>query len=199
MRGFASVVLLIAFCALFASLLQLERSSWKSSSQASRAQLALEQAYYAELEFKQAVHYALSSAEGKSRQEKTGNAALKLAALEKHFEESYGERGIAADLWAGIASDSELRQLKRDFLSSKKALKCGTCFDLSATSSGVFVAQGFVDVSPSGNIIISRSGSSFIPLLAVRSFSSKKFVLGASFYFPASNVSAVAVAEEGFS
>lgn len=199
MRGFASMLLLLAFCALLMSLAQLEASQQESSSASARAQLALEQAHYAELEFKEAVHFALSSARGKSRQEKTADAALKLASLESFFEDSFSKKGIDVDLWAGIASEQELRELKRDSFASKKALKCLLCFDLREVSSGVLVAQGFVDVAPSGKMLVSRSGASFIPLLAEHSFSSKKFVLGASFYFPASDVSMVSVAEEGFS
>ena len=199
MRGFASIVLLLAFCALFLAILSAEQSAWKASSDSVRMQLALEQSLYAELEFKEAVRSAISSAEGSSREEKTADAALKLASLEAEMEKSFGERGIRAGLWAGVTSDSELHRLKRTMLNTKTPLKCAVCFDFSAVSSGVLVTQGFLDASPAGKIAVSRTGSSFIPLLSAHSFSPKKFMLGASFYFPESNVSMIAVAEEGFS
>ncbi|MFH1107437.1 MAG: hypothetical protein V1787_06105 [Candidatus Micrarchaeota archaeon] len=197
MKGLASFVLL-AFCALFVALLSFETGALRPPVHSAYAELALEQSRAAELEFRHAVSAALDSAEGASREERTALAAAMLASLEAFMEKRFHGRGVQADLWAGIASEAELKGIARKSLSAGRPVRCRLCFDLSAVSSGALVAQGFLDVSPAGRVLVSRTGSSFVPLLAAHSFSSKIFVLGASFHFPASGVSAVAVAEEGF-
>ncbi|MFH1199896.1 MAG: hypothetical protein V1708_02405 [Candidatus Micrarchaeota archaeon] len=198
MKGFASVLVLLAFCALFAALLAREAESSKSSSRSAIVAISMLAPRYAELEFKHALGAALSSAQGGSREEMAAAAATRLASLEPFLEGRMLSRGIQADLWVGVASTSDLRKASKEGAAGRHPAKCGVCFDLGQASAGVLVVQGFIDASPSGRVFVSRTGSSFVRALSEYSFSHKGFAIGASFYFPASGVSSVAVAREGF-
>ncbi len=199
MKGAASFLLVLAFSLLFMAVLRFQARLFQPELQTRPLLLQEERMHALELEFKGAVRSALGASPGSEREEKAKDAASKLAQLEATLEKRWAEEGFSADVWAGVVSEADLRQLPSQLAASR--LKCSSCRDWSAwtlDSRGkpAFFVQGFLDLV-NGSVRVSRTGSSFLPELYAESFSPKQFVLGVSIYREGS--SAVFLVPEGFS
>ncbi|MEM0475623.1 MAG: hypothetical protein QW343_02410, partial [Candidatus Norongarragalinales archaeon] len=64
-----------------------------------------------ELDLKNSLRQALWAAHGSEREETARDAAAKIAFAEAFLERYADEQGVKADLWVGVASESEIAAL----------------------------------------------------------------------------------------
>jgi len=195
-RGIVSFALVLVFSALLAHVADTRIETAKESHFAKQAVFSLEKRYYADLEVKNAFRQALANAQGAGGEEKTVDAARKLALLEQFAEAEFAERGIQVDLWLGDAGAADFAELRKRMLAERRTLKPGGALDLSVhvldwRGRPVPLAAALLAHDPaSGKVLVARNTA----LVPEQPFLMPVF--GASIYFD--DVAAVAVIGEGF-
>ncbi|MFH0922680.1 MAG: hypothetical protein V1811_01325, partial [Candidatus Micrarchaeota archaeon] len=115
-------------------------------------------------------------------------------------ESRYLQNGIIMDFWFGALKPGESQELASRMAVEKRALKCGACFDFSASAldyDGNLVPKSVsvLFASQTGGAFVSKNGLSIAP------FPEAAFddvFLGASFYSPDGKLAFVSLMPEGF-
>ncbi|MCX6767713.1 MAG: hypothetical protein NTY90_03225 [Candidatus Micrarchaeota archaeon] len=123
MKGLVSFAVVLVFAALLAHVTQTRLGAEKETYSAKSVAIALEKRYYADIDVKNAFRQVLASATGAGCEEKTADAARKLAMLEAFAEKAYGDKGVQIDLWLGEAGKTAVAELKKKMLGESAALK----------------------------------------------------------------------------
>ncbi len=203
-RGVISFLILLAFLFPLLQLAALENRAQRAADAASEDALFLQKKNALELDVKNALRQALWSAQGAEREALAGDAGLKLAALEPLVEEHCARRGAIADLWFGVASESEITAMLEKTRSQRAPAKCSNCFDLAAPAldsrgNPALLATALLDADAlSKKIVVSRNGLASLPLAAPLFAKSGTAGFGATLYFPERNASSVVMLSEGF-
>ncbi|MFH0974105.1 MAG: hypothetical protein V1817_04950 [Candidatus Micrarchaeota archaeon] len=204
MRGVISFLILLAFLFPLLQLAALENRAQRAAAAAGEDALFLQKKNALELDVKNALRQALWSARGAEREALARDATLKLAALEPMVEEYCARRGATADLWFGVASESEITAMLEKTRSQRAPVKCSECFDFAAPAldsrgNPALLTAALLDADAlSKKIRISRNGLASLPLAAPFFAKSGTAGFGATLYFPERNASSVIMLSEGF-
>lgn len=196
MKGLVSFAVVLVFAALLAHVTQTRLGAEKETYSAKSVAIALEKRYYADIDVKNAFRQVLASATGAGCEEKTADAARKLAMLEAFAEKAYGDKGVQIDLWLGEAGKTAVAELKKKMLGESAALKPPGALDFGVNvldwrGEPVPIAASSLACDPaSGKVFVSRNTA----LVPEQFFLNPVF--GISVYFQ--DVAAVALIGEGF-
>jgi hypothetical protein len=203
-RGVISFLIVLAFLLPILELAVLENKAAETAALHREDALFLQRKNALELDLKNALRQALQAARGSEREEMARDAAAKIAAAEAFLERYVAERGAKADLWVGVASESEIAALLEKTRAARSPAKCAACFDLATPAldsrgKPAPLALAFLDADAAGRgVRVSRNGLSFVPAAAPLFAKGGAAGIGATLYFPERNAASVVMLPEGF-